>query len=144
MNFKGCLIIVSHDRYFMDKVVDQIFAFEGMGCIKNFPGNYTIYRDTIEEEEKELKKIEKPSKPKKEKPKTDNSLKKLSFNEKREYEQLEIDLEDLNREKEQIETEMSSGSLSNDELLQKANRIETVINLIDEKELRWLELSERV
>lgn len=143
MNFKGCLIIVSHDRYFMDKVVDQMFAFEGMGKIRNFPGNYTIYRDTIAEEEKELKKIEKPAKPKKEKPKTNTGIKKLSFNEKREFEQLEVDLESLNKEKDELEVTMSSGSLSNDELIEKANRIEEVINLIDEKELRWLELSER-
>ena len=143
MNFKGCLIIVSHDRYFMDKVVDQMFAFEGMGKIRNFPGNYTIYRDTIAEEEKELKKVEKPAKPKKEKPKTSTGIKKLSFNEKREFEQLEVDLESLNKEKDELEVAMSSGSLSNDELIEKANRIEEVINLIDEKELRWLELSER-
>ncbi|NOU59551.1 ABC-F family ATP-binding cassette domain-containing protein [Marinifilum caeruleilacunae] len=143
MNFKGCLIIVSHDRYFMDKVVDQMFAFEGMGKIRNFPGNYTIYRDTIAEEEKELKKIEKPAKVKKEKPKSNNTAKKLSFNEKREFEQLEVDLETLNAEKEELETAMSSGSLSNEDLMQKASRIEEVINLIDEKELRWLELSER-
>ena len=143
MNFKGCLIIVSHDRYFMDKVVDQMFAFEGMGKIRNFPGNYTIYRDTIAEEEKELKKIEKPAKPKKEKPKPNNTNKKLSFNEKREFEQLEDDLEALNTEKEELEMAMSSGTLSNDELMLKASRIEEVINLIDEKELRWLELSER-
>ncbi|WP_321515459.1 ABC-F family ATP-binding cassette domain-containing protein [Marinifilum fragile] len=143
MNFKGCLIIVSHDRYFMDKVVDQMFAFEGMGKIRNFPGNYTIYRDTIDEEEKELKKIEKPAKPKKEKPKSNNTAKKLSFNEKREFEQLEVDLEALNTEKEELETAMSSGTLANDELMQKASRIEEVINLIDEKEMRWLELSER-
>lgn len=143
MNFKGCLIIVSHDRYFMDKVVDQMFAFEGMGKIRNFPGNYTIYRDTIDEEEKELKKIEKPTKPKKEKPKSNNTAKKLSFNEKREFEQLEVDLEALNTEKEELETAMSSGTLANDELMQKASRIEEVINLIDEKEMRWLELSER-
>ncbi|WP_421920298.1 ABC-F family ATP-binding cassette domain-containing protein [Marinifilum sp.] len=143
MNFKGCLIIVSHDRYFMDKVVDQMFAFEGMGKIRNFPGNYTIYRNTISEEEKELKKIEKPAKPKKEKPKSNNTAKKLSFNEKREFEKLEVDLEALSSEKEELESAMSSGSLSTDELMQKASRIEEVINLIDEKELRWLELSER-
>lgn len=143
MNFKGCLLIVSHDRYFMDKVVDQMFAFEGNGKIRNFPGNYTIYRDTIAEEEKELKQIEKPAKPKKEKPKSNTGVKKLSFNEKREFEQLEVDLEQLNSEKDELETVMSSGTLSNDELMTKAGRIETVIELIDEKELRWLELSER-
>eukprot|EP01029_Cantina_marsupialis_P000910 TRINITY_DN1071_c0_g1_i3.p1 TRINITY_DN1071_c0_g1~~TRINITY_DN1071_c0_g1_i3.p1 ORF type:complete len:622 (+),score=46.33 TRINITY_DN1071_c0_g1_i3:2072-3937(+) len=143
LNFKGCLIIVSHDRYFMDKVVDQMFVFEGMGKIRNFPGNYTIYRDTVAEEEKEQKKLEKPAKPKKEKPKSNTGVKKLSFNEKREFEQLEVELEELNTEKEELETAMSSGTLNSEELMAKASRIETVIELIDEKELRWLELSER-
>jgi len=143
LNFKGCLIIVSHDRYFMDKVVDQLFIFEGMGKIRNFPGNYTIYRINKEEEEKELKKIDKQIKPKKEKIKPKQNSQKLSFNEKREFEQLEIDLESLNAEKEDIEKIMSSGTLSNEDLLEKANRFEKVSELIDDKELRWLELSER-
>lgn len=142
LNFSGCLIIVSHDRYFMDKVVDQLFVFEGNGIIRNFPGNYTIYRDSIDQQEKAVKKIEKQASPKKEKPKQVQS-KKLSFNEKREFEQLEIDIETLTTEKEEIEVAMSSGSLSNDELMEKASRIEKVIELIDEKEFRWLDLSER-
>ena len=143
LNFKGCLIIVSHDRYFMDKVVDHMFVFEGKGKIRNFPGNYTIYRDTITEEEKEIKKLDKQVKPKKEKPKSNNNAKKLSFKEKREFEQLEIDLEQLNQEKEDLEQALSSGTLSNDDLMEKSSRIQTVIDLIDEKELRWLELSEK-
>ena len=143
LNFKGCLIIVSHDRYFMDKVVDHMFVFEGKGKIRNFPGNYTIYRDTITEEEKEIKKLDKQVKPKKEKPKSNNNAKKLSFKEKREFEQLEIDLEQLNQEKEDLEQAMSSGTLSNDDLMEKSSRIQTVIDLIDEKEFRWLELSEK-
>jgi len=142
LNFSGCLIIVSHDRYFMDKVVDQLFVFEGNGIIRNFPGNYTIYRDSLDQQEKSAKKIEKQTKPKKEKPKQERS-KKLSFNEKREFEQLEVDMEILSSEKEEIEIAMSSGNLSNDELMEKASRIEKVIELIDEKEFRWLELSER-
>lgn len=143
LNFKGCLIIVSHDRYFMDKVVDHMFVFEGKGKIRNFPGNYTIYRDTITEEEKEIKKLDKQVKPKKEKPKSNNNAKKLSFKEKKEFEQLEIDLEQLNQEKEDLEQAMSSGTLSNDDLMEKSSRIQTVIDLIDEKEFRWLELSEK-
>ncbi|MUP36405.1 ABC-F family ATP-binding cassette domain-containing protein [Labilibaculum euxinus] len=142
LSFSGCLIIVSHDRYFMDKVVDQLFVFEGNGIIRNFPGNYTIYRDSLDQQEKEIKKTEKLSTPKKEKPKSEPT-KKLSFNEKREFEQLEIDIETLTSEKEEIEIAMSSGNLSNDELMEKASRIEKVIELIDEKEFRWLELSER-
>lgn len=142
INFNGCLIIVSHDRFFMDKVVDQLFVFEGDGVIQNFPGNYTIYRSTLEEKEKNDKKTEKQVKPKKEKPKSTQPL-KLSFNEKREFEQLEKEIEILTKEKEEIEIAMSSGKLSNDELIEKASRIEYLINSIDEKELRWLELSER-
>ncbi|WP_461631806.1 ABC-F family ATP-binding cassette domain-containing protein [Labilibaculum euxinus] len=142
LSFSGCLIIVSHDRYFMDKVVDQLFVFEGNGIIRNFPGNYTIYRDSLDQQEKEIKKTEKLSTPKKEKPKSEPT-KKLSFNEKREFEQLEIDIETLTSEKEEIEIAMSSGNLSNNELMEKASRIEKVIELIDEKEFRWLELSER-
>ncbi len=142
LSFSGCLIIVSHDRYFMDKVVDQLFVFEGNGIIRNFPGNYTIYRDSLDEQEKAVKKIEKQATPKKEKPKQEQP-KKLSFNEKREFEQLEVDIETLTSEKAEIEVAMSSGSLSNDELMEKASRIEKVIELIDEKEFRWLDLSER-
>ncbi|RUT78636.1 ABC-F family ATP-binding cassette domain-containing protein [Ancylomarina longa] len=143
LNFKGCLIIVSHDRYFMDKVVDQLFIFEGKGKMRNFPGSYTTYRFTKEEEEKELKKIDKQIKPKKEKVKPKQIAQKLSFNEKREFEQLENELESLNAEKKEIEKNMSSGTLSNDDLLEQANRFEKIVEIIDEKELRWLELSER-
>ncbi len=142
MNFKGCLIIVSHDRYFMDKVVEHLFVFEGNGVIKNFPGNYTIYRDTVAEQEQEIKKTVSPEKIKKQKPKQDRSN-KLTYNEKRELEQLEVDLEKLNEEKAELEQAMSSGTLSNDDLMEKSKRIEQVINLLDEKEMRWLELSEK-
>ncbi len=143
MNFKGCLIIVSHDRYFMDKVVEHLFVFEGNGVIKNFPGNYTIYRDTISEQEEEVKRtVQLPIKEKKQKPKQDRSN-KLSYNEKRELEQLEVELEHLNNEKDELEQAMSSGTLSNTDLLEKSKRIEEVINTLDEKEMRWLELSEK-
>ena len=141
MNFKGCLIIVSHDRYFMDKVVEHMFVFEGQGRIRNFPGNYTIYRDTQLEEEQKLRLIEKPVKVKKEKPKQATKT-KMSFNEKREFEQLEKDMEELNEEKGELETVMSSGTLSNEDLMTKSARIREVMELLDEKEMRWLELSE--
>ena len=141
LSFKGCLIIVSHDRYFMDKVVEHLFVFEGQGQIRNFPGNYTIYRDAQLEEEKELKQVEKPVKLKKEKPKQTTKT-KMTFNEKREFEQLENDMESLNEEKAGIEADMSSGKLSNEDLMTKSARIQEVIDLIDEKEMRWLELSE--
>ena len=140
MNFKGCLIIVSHDRYFMDKVVEHMFVFEGQGQIRNFTGNYTLYRDAQLANELKQKQIEKPVKVKKEKPKQTIKT-KMSFNEKREFEQLEKDMESLNEEKDEIEKAMSSG-ISNEDLMVKSARIQEVMDLIDEKEMRWLELSE--
>lgn len=142
-SFSGNVIIVSHDRYFLDKIVDHLFVFEGNGMIKDFPGNYSIYREY--EKEKASKEIEivKEAKEKKTiKPKTDYS-KKLSFKEKQEFENLEIELDNLNREKEELETEVSSGQLSSDDLISKSQRVGVLIDLIDEKEMRWLELSEK-
>ncbi len=143
--FDGCVIIVSHDRYFMDKIVDHLFVFEGDGKIKDFPGNYTIYRNSVEEkEEKEKEKnkaIASVSKPVAEKPKKQSQ--KLTFNEKREFEQLEIDIAALEIEKSNLEEELSSGELSPDELLKKSHRFSELSDELDEKEMRWLELSEK-
>ena len=146
-SFKGCLLIVSHDRFFMDKVSDRIFAFEGNGIIKDFPGNYTQYKNKKEEEEEQRQKEKKkqttqqaavqPSGP------TDKTQKrKLSYKEKLEMQQLEQEIEQLNTEKTGIETALNSGTLSNDQLLQQSQRIAKIIELLDEKEMRWLELSE--
>lgn len=146
-SFKGCLLIVSHDRFFMDKVSDRIFAFEGNGIIKDFPGNYTQYKNKKEEEEEQRQKEQKkqttqqaavqPSGP------IDKTQKrKLSYKEKLEMQQLEQEIEQLNTEKTGIETALNSGTLSNDQLLQQSQRIAKIIELLDEKEMRWLELSE--
>jgi ATP-binding cassette subfamily F protein uup len=141
-NFKGCVLIVTHDRYFMDKIVDHLFVFEGQGIIKDFPGNYSIYHDFKLEEEKAQKREEKikkePAKPApvKEKPR------KLSFKEKRELEALEKEMDELNAEKEAIENELNSGTLDSDTLTEKSKRLGEVMDLLDEKEMRWLELSE--
>lgn len=146
-SFKGCLLIVSHDRFFMDKVSDRIFAFEGNGIIKDFPGNYTQYKNKKDEEEEQRQKEQKkqttqqaavqPSGP------TDKTQKrKLSYKEKLEMQQLEQEIEQLNTEKTGIETALNSGTLSNDQLLQQSQRIAKIIELLDEKEMRWLELSE--
>lgn len=146
-SFKGCLLIVSHDRFFMDKVSDRIFAFEGNGIIKDFPGNYTQYKNKKEEEEEQRQKEQKkqttqqaavqPSGP------IDKTQKrKLSYKEKLEMQQLEQEIEQLNTEKTGIETAFNSGTLSNDQLLQQSQRIAKIIELLDEKEMRWLELSE--
>jgi ATP-binding cassette subfamily F protein uup len=144
--FKGCLLIVSHDRFFTDKVVDRIFAFEGNGIVKDFPGNYTIYKNKKEEEKEQLEKIEKEKK-KTEQPQStpNNSVekkRKLSFKERQEMQQLETDMEQLNTEKTIIETALNSGNLSPEELVAQSNRIAEIIAILDEKEMRWLELSE--
>ena len=145
-DFKGCVIVVSHDRYFMDKVVDHIFVFNGMGDIKDFPGNYTDYRDWREEEKataiKSNTSKNKPQKEQPEKPAAPAAKRKMSFKEKREFEALEQEIPLLEQEKAQLETEMSSGTLDGDTLVKKSMRIAELIELIDEKSMRWLELSE--
>ena len=144
-DFKGCVIVVSHDRYFMDKVVDHIFVFNGNADIKDFPGNYTEYRDWREEEKAAALK-EAAAKAAKVAPTKQNyrteSKRKLSFKEQREYEALESEISALESEKSAIELELCSGVLDNDTLLKKSVRIQELINLIDEKTMRWLELSE--
>ena len=144
--FKGCVIVVSHDRYFMDKVVDHLLVFEGDAKIKDFPGNYTDYREWRDAQQKQDKKIEKSGKDAARhvsttKPKKDD-VRKMTFKEKQEFESIEKEIEKLEQEKNTIETNLSNGTLSNDELLTQANRIAEVIDLLDEKTMRWLELSE--
>ncbi|WP_455497323.1 ABC-F family ATP-binding cassette domain-containing protein [Coprobacter sp.] len=146
-SFKGCVIVVSHDRYFMDKVVDHLMVFKGSGELKDFPGNYSDYRvwkEIAEKQEKQEiaeknKKQKDESKPLK---KNLSSKRRFSFKEKREFEELEILIPQLEEEKSRLEIELSSGTLSNEELLEKSNRISVLINEIDEKTMRWLELSE--
>ena len=140
-NFQGCAIVVSHDRFFMDKIVDHLFVFEGDGIIKDFPGNYSDYRDWLEEKEKEQRLPEKRDKSGKPKPEKEG-IRKLNFNEKRELDQLEKDIALLEEEKQLIETEMNSGNYSSDDLVTKSKRHGEIRELLDEKELRWLELSD--
>ena len=143
--FKGCVIVVSHDRYFMDKVVDHIFVFNGDGDIKDFPGNYTEYRDWRDEERATAAKAAAQqaakSAPAKQAHRTEEK-RKLTFKEKREYEALEGEIFELEEEKAAIEQAMSSGTLPTADLLEKSARIQQVMELIDEKTMRWLELSE--
>lgn len=144
--FKGCVIVVSHDRYFMDKVVDHLLAFQGNAKIKDFPGNYTEYREWKEIQEAIEKEKEQAAKPKEDKPQIaspkNDDKKKLSFKEKREFEELDVLIPKLEEEKEKLENELSSGILSTDELLSKSNRISELIDEIDEKTMRWMELSD--
>ena len=143
VNFKGCVIVISHDRYFMDKVVDHLMVFEGDGEIRNFPGNYSIYREWLIEEERN--KIEEAKVTKAEvqtqapKPQVKT---KLTYKEKQEFEGLEQKIADLEKEKAEITERLSSGKLSSDELVESSNRITALMELIDEKTMRWLELSE--
>ncbi len=146
-SFKGCLLLVSHDRFFTDKVVDRIFAFEGQGIIKDFPGNYTIYKNQkekeAEEKNKSAQKPEKQTPPRTSKPISQTQKGKLSFKEKIEMQELEKEIELLTREKQSLETELNSGQLSSAALTEKSIRIGELITLLDEKEMRWLELSEK-
>ncbi len=140
--FKGCLIVVSHDRYFMDKVVDHLMVFKGGGEVKDFTGSYTEYTDWKHAYEEAQSRAAREAKlPAPERQRT-VSARKLSFNEKRELESLEPEIEALEKEKATLETEMSSGALAVDELTKKSQRIAELIGLIDGKSMRWLELSE--
>ena len=140
-NFKGCVIVVSHDRYFMDKVVDHLMVFNGQGDIRDFPGNYSDYRDWKEAKEQKEKEAEKPQEEKTARVRM-NDKRKMSFKEKREFEQLEKEIAELEAEKTQIEELLCSGTLSVDELTEKSKRLPEVNDMIDEKTMRWLELSE--
>jgi len=144
--FKGCVIVVSHDRYFMDKVVDHIFEYKGDGIIKDFPGNYTQLREKQLDMEK-LATAPRPAKTQ-EKEASDPQVKKekkpgLTFREKKEFEELSSEIESLEAEKNILEADMSGGALNSDELYSKSLRHGAVMKLLDEKELRWLELSEK-
>lgn len=143
IGFKGCLIVISHDRYFMDKVVDHLLVFHGNADIQDFPGNYTQYRNWKSIEDKRVAEETKPEKSDKtiEKPKSVEKT-KLTFKEKQEFDALETEIQHLETEKERLTQQLSSGNLSSEELISKSNRISEVIELIDEKTLRWLELSE--
>ena len=146
-DFPGCVIVVSHDRYFMDKVVDHLLVFKGEGEIQDFPGNYTQFRDfqKMKSKEEEQQKPTKNSSPTANEPKKDyrnNTKRKMSFKEKREYEQLSDKIAQLEEEKQQLEEELCSGNLSVDELTEKSKRLPILKEELDELELRWLELAE--
>ena len=140
-DFPGCVIIISHDRYFMDKIVDHLLVFNGNGDINDFPGNYTQYRMW---QALQLKDAEKSDNTEKREKKSyhGEQKRKLSFKEKRELQQLEADIEALEKEQKQIEEELCSGTLSVEDLTQKSKRLPQLKDELDEKSMRWLELSE--
>jgi ATP-binding cassette subfamily F protein uup len=144
INFKGCVIVVSHDRYFMDKVVDHLLVFKGNAEIKDFPGNYTDYRDWRNEQEAMARKVaasDNTTKTQNNKPRNE-AKKKLSFAEKRELEALEVEIAQLEEEKKTLEEGFASGTLDMDTLQKNAKRMEELIPLLDEKSMRWLTLSD--
>lgn len=148
-DFSGCVIVVSHDRYFMDKVVDHLLVFQGDGCVKDFPGNYTQYREwerlrPMEESAKPSRtaKEAKDSKDSRGSRAADSAKRRLTFNEKREFQQLTADLEALEREKSTIVEALSGGEISVEEITEKSKRLPLLQAELDEKEMRWLELSE--
>ncbi|MCB0512183.1 MAG: ATP-binding cassette domain-containing protein, partial [Bacteroidetes bacterium] len=142
LDYKGCLIIVSHDRYFLDKLTDWLFVFEGNGKIKTFLGNYKEYRDDLKEQlrlEKgnQTKIVSNNSKSTNEAPK-----KKLNFKEQQEFVQLDKDISTLSEEKDTLTAQLSSGAIDHNEIQNISSRLQEIIDLLDEKEMRWLELSE--
>jgi len=146
-DFPGCVIVVSHDRYFMDKVVDHLLVFKGEGEIQDFPGNYTQFRDfqkmkSKEEEQQKPTKNSSPTANEQKKDYRNNTKRKMSFKEKREYEQLSDQIAQLEEEKQQLEEELCSGNLSVDELTEKSKRLPILKDELDGLELRWLELAE--
>ncbi len=140
--FKGCVIIVSHDRFFLDRTVDHLFVFEGDGVVKDFPGNYSDYRDWRIQQKKEEEKPKRKEEQKAVRTPRSNAN-KMSFKEKKEFEALSAEIASLEEEKKQIESDLSGGTVSMDEITAKSQRMQEIINLLDEKEMRWLELSEK-
>ena len=145
IQFRGCVIVVSHDRFFMDKVVDHLLVFKGNCQIQDFPGNYTDYRQwrelkAAEQAENQAKTTPKPTA---ERPQRHEKRKKLTFAERREFEQLSEEIETLETEKKEIETALSSGTLDSNALTEKSKRFAELTYLIDTKTERWLELSEK-
>ena len=140
-NFKGCVIVISHDRYFLDNIVDHLFVFEGDGIVKDFPGNYSDYRKWREEFTKEKESTNKQPEKKTEKHKTERQP-KMTFKERKEFEQLTVDIEYLNSEKDELDALFNSGSEIPD-IIEKSARYNEIKEMLDEKEMRWLELSEK-
>lgn len=143
--FKGCVIVVSHDRFFLDRTVDHLFVFEGDGIVRDFPGSYSDYRSWRRERDAEKANAEaekKSSVANSWKPRREKSD-KMTFKERKEFESLAGEIADLEKEKREIEEMLNSGNLGVDDLTQKSQRISEVLALLDEKEMRWLELSEK-
>lgn len=142
-NFGGCMIVVSHDRWLMNKLVDHIFVFEGDGVVKDYYGNYTEYRQEKEKEERIRKRVEKENRPAVVKPVREQPKNKLTFKEKRELETIEKEMADLEAEKSELEQKMNNGEGSAEEFAQWGKRYNEINVILEAKTDRWLELSEK-
>ncbi len=143
-DFGGCLMVVTHDRYFMDKIVEHLFVFEGEGVVKDFNGKYADYREVIKEREREKQLALKQEKAKSstEKAKNESAKRKLSYKEQKEFETLEVEIDELETKKTGVEAKLNSGEGSHEELIQWANEVGEIIAQIEKKTLRWMELAE--
>lgn len=139
VNFKGCAIVISHDRFFLDRIVDHLFVFQGAGIVKDFPGDYSTYRHCVNNSKSP--EVAQPEKTSSAKPRTEKKP-RLSFKEKKEKEELEAELPVLESKKKGLEDRMSSGEMKNEEIIKAGEEIQSLIELIDEKEMRLLELLE--
>jgi ABC transport system ATP-binding/permease protein len=142
-SFKGCVMVVTHDRYFLDKIVDHLFVFEGNAKIRDFPGNYSIWKDYSDALERKRKASNKVIEPTYEKPSREKKP-GLTYKEKKELGQLEKELDSLEREKAEIETSFNDGSISSEQLVKSSERLGVIINEIEVKSERWIELSDQV
>ena len=145
LDFPGCLLVVSHDRYFMDKIVDHLFVFQGKGLIEDFPGNYSDFRayDNSPVAKQAPKEIEAPAKQEKGSWKKDNKS-TLSFNEQKEHSKIEREIKKLEQQKKEIENAFATQVIEGDDLIEKSKKLKDITDSIEEKEIRWLELSEKM
>jgi ATP-binding cassette subfamily F protein uup len=141
LDFPGCLLVVSHDRYFMDKIVDDLFVFRGNGIVENFPGNYSDFR-AYEDSAEPTNKEDNKEKTNWKQAKTISAG--LSFNEQKEFNKIEKEIKDLEYEKKQIEQLFSDGKVAENEISTKANELQKVIHAMEAKEERWFELSSKM
>ena len=143
LDYPGCLLVVSHDRYFMDKIVDHLFVFRGEGEIEDFPGNYSDFR-SYEDSAEPVKEEKAENSTSKNNWKEQQSKKSLSFNEQKEFQKIEREIKDLEYQKKQIEQEFSEGKVSDDKIETKANELQKIIKTLEQKEERWFELSAKM
>lgn len=143
LDFPGCLIVVSHDRYFMDKIVDHLFVFRGNGVIQDFPGNYTDYRIYEDSKEPEVKTPDATETKVKNTWKKDNKT-ALSYNEQKEFNKIERELKKLELQKKEIENLFAEGNLDEESINTESKKLQKIIQEIEENEMRWFELSEKM